>query len=78
MCIYTVNLYSLSGKRTKTNGGLKKAALTTNKRGTIVSKKRSAMGKRIYRKNGLSKWTKAFMQARKDLKIKGFRYGDGA
>jgi len=43
-----------------------------NKRGKIVSKKSHANGKRVYKKNGLAKWTKAFMQARKNLGIKGF------
>jgi len=43
-----------------------------NKRGKIVSKKANANGKRVYKRNGLAKWTKAFMQARKNLKIKGF------
>ena len=60
------------GKRTKSNGGLTKAAFTKNKRNKIVSKKMMARGKRIYKANGLSKWTKAFMQARKELNIKGF------
>ena len=42
------------------------------KSGKIVSKKKFNAGKRAYKKNGLSKWTKAFMQARKNLKLKGF------
>ena len=42
-----------------------------NKRGKVVSKKASARGKRIYAKQ-LKGWNTAFMQARKNLKIKGF------
>ena len=43
-----------------------------NKMGKIVSKKAFNAGKKAYRRNGLSKWTKAFMQARKNLKVTGF------
>merc|ERR1739838_883792 len=52
--------------------GQKKSDLMKNKRGKIVSKKANAAGKRNYKRNGLGKWTKAFVQARKNLKIKGF------
>merc|ERR1711970_143057 len=52
--------------------GQKKGDLMKNKRGKIVSKKANAAGKRNYKRNGLGKWTKAFVQARKNLKIKGF------
>merc|ERR1719230_1570307 len=52
--------------------GQTKADLMKNKRGKIVSKKANAAGKRVYKKNGLGKWTKAFMQARKNLGLKGF------
>merc|ERR1719225_1087991 len=52
--------------------GQSKSELMKNKRGKIVSKKANAAGKRIYKKNGLGKWTKAFMQARKNLGLKGF------
>merc|ERR1739848_218322 len=61
------------GTRMKTkSSGQTKAMLMKNKRGKIVSKKQHARGVRIYKKNGLAKWTKAFMQARKNLGIKGF------
>ena len=43
-----------------------------NKRGKVVSKKANAAGKATYKRNGLDKWTKAFMAARKALKVKGF------
>merc|ERR1712109_424011 len=61
------------GTKQKTkSSGQTKAMLMKNKRGKIVSKKSHANGKRVYKKNGLAKWTKAFMQARKNLGIKGF------
>merc|ERR1719266_1884429 len=61
------------GTRQKTaSSGQTKSDLMKNKRGRIISKKKYNQGKRVYKKNGLSKWTKAFMQARKNLKIKGF------
>merc|ERR1719281_738399 len=52
--------------------GQTKADLMKSKTGKIVSKKANAAGKKAYKRNGLGKWTKAFMQARKNLKIKGF------
>merc|ERR1712154_338352 len=61
------------GTRQKTaTSGQTKADLMKNKRGKVISKKKYNQGKRVYKMNGLSKWTKAFMQARKNLKIKGF------
>merc|ERR1711964_411680 len=47
-----------------------KGGLTKNKSGKVVSKKRHAQGLKAYK--GISKWTAAFMKARKELKIKGF------
>merc|ERR1712154_323301 len=58
-------------QKTKTSGQTK-ADLMKNKRGKIVSKAKSRQGMKIYKKNGLSKWTNALMKARKNLKIKGF------
>merc|ERR1712198_178752 len=58
-------------EKVKTTGQTK-AHLMKNKRGKIVSKKANAAGKRMFKKNGLGKWTKAFSQARKNLKLKGF------
>merc|ERR1711879_438379 len=61
------------GTKLKTrSSGQTKSDLMMNKRGKIVSKKSHANGKKVYKKNGLGKWTKAFMQARKNLNIKGF------
>merc|ERR1719389_788814 len=61
-----------NGTRERTSGKLTKDNIFKNKRGKIVSKKANAHGKRMYKK-GLSKWTNAFMKARKSLGIKGFK-----
>jgi hypothetical protein len=61
------------GKKARTSGGLKKSDLTKNREGKIVSKKRSEIAKRNFRKNGLIKFTKAVQAARKALGIKGFQ-----
>ena len=53
------------GKINKTASGLKKTDLVKNKAGRIVSKKRSAMGKK-------NTWIVAVNKARAFLKIKGF------
>merc|ERR1719411_19542 len=58
-------------EKVKTTGQTKKD-LMVNKRGKVVSKKANAAGKRTYKRNGLSKWTAAFMKARKSLGLKGF------
>merc|ERR1719318_661077 len=61
------------GSRTKVKTtGQTKGDLMKNKRGKIVSKKANAAGKKVYKRNGLGKWTKAFMQARKNLGLTGF------
>merc|ERR1719230_2541006 len=58
-------------QKVKTTGQTKSDLMKT-KNGKIVSKKAFNAGKKAYKKNGLSKWTKAFMQARKNLGLKGF------
>merc|ERR1711981_388913 len=57
--------HAFFGKITKTASGLKKTDLVKNKSGRIVSKKRSANGKK-------NAWIVAVGKARKALKIKGF------
>merc|ERR1712154_682398 len=57
--------------KVKTTGQTKKD-LMKSKSGKIVSKKKHAHGKRVYHKNGIAKWTKSLMQARKNLGITGF------
>merc|ERR1711983_304337 len=58
-------------QKTKTSGQTK-SDLMMNKRGKIVSKKSHKNGMKVYKRNGLAKLTKAFMQARKNLGLKGF------
>merc|ERR1719370_895955 len=65
------------GKKARTSGGLKKTDLTKNRGGRIVSKKRSEFGKKMYRNNGLAKFTQAVQAARKALGIKGFQVVGG-
>merc|ERR1719486_439444 len=57
--------------KVKTTGHTK-AGLMKSKTGKIISKKAYAAGKKAYKKNGLAKWTKALVQARKNLGLKGF------
>ena len=55
----------LRGSKAKTIGGLTAKDLTKNKNGKIVSKKKSAFGKK-------SAWIAAVTKARKALGLKGF------
>jgi len=66
-----IQVYRGTRQKVKTTGQTK-SALMKNKRGKVVSKVANAKGKRVYKRNGLDKWTKAFMQARKNLKLTGF------
>merc|ERR1711948_108171 len=58
------------GRKEKTSGGLRKDSLMKNKRGKIVSKKASAMGKSHYHR--IEGWVEAVMEARDALHTKGF------
>jgi hypothetical protein len=60
----------LRGSREKTSGGLKKEALMKNARGKVVSKRRSALGKRRYQ--NVEAWVDSVIAARKALHITGF------
>merc|ERR550514_2409229 len=60
----------LRGSKEKTVGGLKKDALTRNKRGKIVSKRASAAGKRRFR--NIEAWVESVVAARKALQMQGF------
>merc|ERR1719352_213186 len=60
----------LRGSKEKTTGGLKKDDLIKNKRGKVVSKRRSANGKRRF--SNIEAWVEAYMTARKQLQVKGF------
>ena len=54
-----------SGKRKRTPGGLERKDLVKNKRGRVVSKKKSRQGQK-------NSWPKACKQARKELGVEGF------
>eukprot|EP00411_Alexandrium_monilatum_P021345 CAMPEP_0175203520 /NCGR_PEP_ID=MMETSP0093-20121207/11104_1 /TAXON_ID=311494 /ORGANISM="Alexandrium monilatum, Strain CCMP3105" /LENGTH=133 /DNA_ID=CAMNT_0016496585 /DNA_START=66 /DNA_END=467 /DNA_ORIENTATION=+ len=58
------------GRKEKTVGGLTKDGLMRNKRGKIVSKRRSALGRRAYL--NVESWIEAVVEARQALHSKGF------
>merc|ERR1712038_718852 len=58
------------GSKEKTSTGLKKSDLQKSKSGKIVSKKRSAAGKKAYAR--IKGWTVAVTAAKKALGLKGF------
>merc|ERR1719463_461071 len=60
------------GTKQKTSGGLTKDTLTKNKAGKIVSKSKSARGKKNWANSALKRWLDAVKQARKELKVTGF------
>merc|ERR1719190_148629 len=60
----------LRGSKVKTTGGLKADDLMKNKRGKIVSKRQSALGKRRFQ--NIEGWVEAHMSARKALQVTGF------
>merc|ERR1719361_2400429 len=62
----------LSGRKTKTSGGLKASDLVKSKSGKVVSKKASAASKKKFQGSKLQKWCKACQAARKALGLKGF------
>lgn len=59
-----------NGTKMYTVGGLMKKDLCLNKNGKLTTKKRSAAGKKAGK--NIQGWTKACMQARKQLGLKGF------
>merc|ERR1711924_333987 len=63
------------GTKEKTVGGLKADMLIKNKRGKVVSKRKSAAGKRNYA--NIKPWVEALMSARKALHVKGFHAVNG-
>merc|ERR1712032_1609508 len=60
----------LRGRREKTVGGLTAALLMRNKRGKIVSKRKSAQGKRAF--NNVEPWLESVMEARAALHVTGW------
>lgn len=59
-----------AGKKEKTGGGKKKDDLMKNKRGKIVTKKKSAQGRKCF--GTIAKWVGACKQARQELGLIGF------
>merc|ERR1712072_1324233 len=60
----------LRGSKEKTVGGLTRDALMRNKRGKVVSKKASAVGKQRFR--NIETWVSSVVAARKALQVTGF------
>merc|ERR1719254_218704 len=58
------------GSKEKTVGGLRREELVRNKRGKIVSKRASALGKRRFK--NIEAWLESVMSARKALQMTGF------
>merc|ERR1719326_2056524 len=63
------------GIKAKTVGGLTSDMLIKNKHGKVVSKRKSAAGKRAYQ--NIKPWTEALMSARKALHVQGFHAING-
>merc|ERR1719491_2572771 len=63
----------LRGSKEKTSAGLTKDSLMKNRMGKVVSRKASAVAKKRFAAGPLKKWCEAVKQARKELKIVGFR-----
>merc|ERR1711959_98583 len=59
------------GNKTRTTGGLQKSDIMKNSRGKLVSKKKSAVAKRLYGST-IRGWIQAVGKARKALNVKGF------
>ena len=59
-----------AGTRQKTRGGCEKSVFMMSKSGKIVSKKRSAHGRRVFK--NIRGWIQAVSKARKALGITGF------
>merc|ERR1719439_147213 len=57
------------GTKEKTKSGLTKDDLVRNKAGRIVSRKKSALGKKFDRVKG---WRESFMKARAVMGVRGF------
>merc|ERR1739848_703323 len=62
----------MRGSKEKTSSGLTKDQLIRNKRGKIVSKKSSALRRKLYQKSINKVWAECVSAARKALNLKGF------
>merc|ERR1719446_939398 len=58
------------GRKEKTVGGLTSNMLMKNKRGKVVSKRKSAHGKKAFVQ--IEDWVEALTKARRDLRMTGF------
>merc|ERR1739847_44731 len=61
----------LRGTKEKTSSGMTKADLMLNKRGKVVSKKRSALAKKRFA-SSVGPWMQAVKKARAALEVRGF------
>jgi hypothetical protein len=61
----------LKSNKLKTKGGMRAGDLMKNKKGKVVSAKKSALGQKVYEKN-LQAWVTACTKARKELGLTGF------
>eukprot|EP00397_Hematodinium_sp_SG-2012_P030369 GEMP01032167.1.p1 GENE.GEMP01032167.1~~GEMP01032167.1.p1 ORF type:complete len:320 (+),score=71.17 GEMP01032167.1:739-1698(+) len=61
------------GTKEKTSCGLQKSDLVQNKKGRIVSKKVSALGKKCFKRNGLAEYAAAKLKSLPPLDIKGIQ-----
>merc|ERR1719229_984572 len=59
------------GTKGKTSTGLFKRDLIQNKRGKVVSKRKSAIGVRRYHENHIDLWTESMLQARAQQDCQG-------
>eukprot|EP00928_Gymnodinium_smaydae_P091365 TRINITY_DN75083_c0_g1_i1.p2 TRINITY_DN75083_c0_g1~~TRINITY_DN75083_c0_g1_i1.p2 ORF type:complete len:118 (+),score=33.75 TRINITY_DN75083_c0_g1_i1:56-409(+) len=62
----------LRGSKEKTSGGLRKDELMRNARGKVVSKKSSAVHRKLYVGSKFENWVGAVRKARKALSVSGF------
>merc|ERR1712176_220320 len=61
---YRARIRVLRGKSKQTVSGLTKDGLMLNRLGRVVSKKKSAASKKLWKKNGLQTWANAVKRAR--------------
>lgn len=67
MSVASVNRAVKEKRRAATPSGLRASDLKYNKRGRVVSRRRSAHGRNMYRQNELRIWLRACQRASRDL-----------
>eukprot|EP00440_Ansanella_granifera_P010932 gb/GFBE01011855.1/.p1 GENE.gb/GFBE01011855.1/~~gb/GFBE01011855.1/.p1 ORF type:complete len:251 (+),score=66.92 gb/GFBE01011855.1/:1-753(+) len=60
------------GRKKRTSGNLKKKDLMKNKGGRVVSRKRHAFGKRMFKANNIGAWLQAVKETKQEMGISGF------